>query len=328
MASLFAEVAIAHDLRAGIAAAHWPQATTLDQAADYIERYLATGDDAWLNLCDDFFSTAAQSNFGSNSHRWHYLRAWHAQAAHRFTEASTHLEEMGGLGQADVHIPLLQANLARIIGDTQTAQRHCRRVSASHLLLGQFCLAQTRIQKSPEEINLPDLQSLLTTAGERLPRRQRAWAYQVLAQVAEHLDQPELALTAANSAYELDPSMQHRVQLGQLLNRNARYEQALALTLSQLDQVPALSLVRLAALTKLNRSAEAAALRDTLHAAFSHHIAHDQLLHAREMGEFYLDVVPMPQRAARLARYNWSLQREPEDHELLVRTLLIDPAAE
>ena len=53
---------------------------------------------------------------------------------------------------------------------------------------------------------------------------------------------------------------------------------------------------------------------------FEHWISHEDWTHAREKTRFYLDVVERPALARRLAEINLTIQQEPEDRMLALRT--------
>ena len=75
----------------------------------------------------------------------------------------------------------------------------------------------------------------------------------------------------------------------------------------------------LLALQQLGRLTPTDHLVVQLDRQFQHDIRHGDLLHAREMAWFYLDILPQPELAQWLIEQNWSIQKELEDRLLLAR---------
>ena len=98
--------------------------------------------------------------------------------------------------------------------------------------------------------------------------------------------------------------------------KEARYRDAMALTSKQ-ESVPALAVRRLLAERGLGEDISATVKQFDLR--FRAWLAAHDYRHAREMAMFYLDLLPQLDIALQVAQKNATLQREPEDIELLHR---------
>jgi hypothetical protein len=108
-----------------------------------------------------------------------------------------------------------------------------------------------------------------------------------------------------------------RAQLVDWLIRRQQFDRALALT-SNYEQVDALAVLRAVAMRQSGHP-EADDLTASLDERFAEARWRGNLLHARDIARFELDVKGNAQAAVALALDNWQDQREPADTRLLLR---------
>lgn len=320
-------------------AAHHParprQVGSLDEVQQRLKQYQLTGDDSLLVQAQGYFEREG----ADTSPRAVLLRAWLSQAQHHFETASRQLEPLLHHGGSEVW--LLEANLQRIMGHYAASRSACRRVAMHHILLGRTCLLSTRLSAEPpapfgsrsvavhpgepasnESLGrmVREIESLQQVYRERkaLHTSQQAWVAGVLADAYDNLGQLDRALHWSAAALETMPSVQYTARYAGLLLGGGQPQHALDV-LGNHAGAPALVVLQLRALLNLGRTSEAQAQIAQVDAQFKAHIREGDFLHAREMSQFYLDILPDTDLAARLVKENWARQKEPEDLHLLAR---------
>ena len=147
-----------------------------------------------------------------------------------------------------------------------------------------------------------------------------AWSFSVAGDAAAELD-AKLAVSLYERSLELAESSQVRSALVDVLLNLDRLDEAKAVLDAGSTALP-LAVRRLIVARREGREGEFAADIGRADRRFRHWITHGDWLHAREMARFYLDVLPRPQLARRLAAKNLELQREPEDLRLARRSAI------
>ncbi|MEM7078702.1 MAG: hypothetical protein AAF513_08750 [Pseudomonadota bacterium] len=292
-----------------------PTPTTLEEVEARLLEYRATGDDGIIRSIDEFFAGQVASTPEAL-----LLRAWHAQAMHRFARAIEVLEPL--LSSDHAHPWLLTANLQRVMGHHSRSHEACRRVAATRPLLGRACILLNASQQgdSVAVIELQKLEALLVMMQSQrgLGTEDQAWLASVLADGYWGNDDLEQALKWSSRAFMLNPTVVHEAAYAErLLEVHAPL--AVLDLIDAEAQAPALVVLRLRALQQAGRLKHAQAMVARVDRQFRHDIEHEDYLHAREMVWFYLDILPRPEIAKRLAAQNWLLQKELEDRRLLNR---------
>ncbi|MEM6900809.1 MAG: hypothetical protein AAF583_13700 [Pseudomonadota bacterium] len=312
LVGLLSQCVLAHGLHRGT---EFPRVNSLDDVEQRLSAYRQSGDDALLEGVAAYFRRAVGTD-----QRERLLRVWHAQAMHRFSEASDLLAPLLAPGTADSW--LLAANLNRVIGKFSESELACREAGSSQPLLGQVCLLQTRTHqgRKPTAAALEKLEQLFTLLDERssIGYERKAWVLGVLANAHSLRGNDSKALMLSRSAFRVGRTVQNRAAYAYRLIADSQYQKALEI-IGDRHAAPALVVLRLVALRRLNQLDRQSALVDKVDKQFRHDIAHGDLLHAREMATFYLEVKPDLERARFLAKQNWAVQKELEDRALLER---------
>lgn len=292
------------------------------QSSAEVERYLSeyrhTGNDAWLHAAEPFLWSPGTSQRADLA----LLRAWHAQAEHKFARALDEIEPLLAGGTRQPGLWLLHANLLRVQGRYAEARHSCREVLNVQILAGQLCLVQVDLaQGTPVPAPHADLFARLvdTSFSQTTDTGTQGWAFDVLAQLYASVDRLDEALVWAGRAYQAEDSIQRRAALTDLLLKAQQPRAALALV-GEHPTAPALVVLRLAALKALGQLPQQSAEVARIHTAFQQQFTSGDYLHAREMALFYLQIMPRPALARQLALANWQHQREAEDRQLLLQT--------
>jgi len=249
-----------------------------------------------------------------------------AQSRHDFTLA---LELLDRALEQQPHIPqawLLRAAIELVRGNVDDALDACRQLRSSTALVAVTCHARVAIARGDSRRALGQLTAVLAHIDEdRVDADRLAWSLSVAGDAAAGFD-PELAVSLYRRSLALVESAQVRSALVDTLLHLDRLEDADA----ELDRgSAALPLVvrRLIVAVRAGREGEFTVDIGNTDRRFRYWIAHEDWLHAREMARFYLDVLPRPALARRLAVKNLELQREPEDLRLARRSASL-PAAD
>ncbi|MEM9620025.1 MAG: hypothetical protein AAF993_00155 [Pseudomonadota bacterium] len=278
-------------------------------------RYRETGNDALLDAVGTYFAENTPA-----SPQGRLLHVWHAQAAHDFTLASRILAP--ALQGNNIDAWLLAANLQRVMGNSSAAETACQRVSDTAPLQGQLCLLQVRVHRGdkPDPAQLSELQRLYKWMHQNrsLTHEQHAWIMGIFTEAHLALNEPLKSRHWSAQAYATSPTVQNRAAHASQLLLTGEADEVLRL-IDTSETAPALVVLRLRALQRLGQLDSVAATVNQVDRQFRHDIAHNDLLHAREMAVFYLDILPDQALAEHLARKNWALQKELEDRRLLER---------
>lgn len=214
---------------------------------------------------------------------------------------------------------LLRAAIELVRGNTDEALNACRQLRGSTALVSVTCHARVAIARGDNERALRQLTAVLPRIEENTADAGRlAWSYSVAGDAAADLD-PALAVSLYRKSLELAESAQVRSALTDVLLRLDRLDAAKAVLDAGSAALP-LVVRQLIVAKRSGRETEFAVAIADADRRFRHWIAHEDWLHAREMARFYLDVLPRPALARRLAEKNLEQQREPEDRRLIRRS--------
>ena len=239
------------------------------------------------------------------------LRQWH----HQFAAALLDLDRLIALRPGDGQAWLTRAGIEQVIGEYGAAARSCARVAESLPgLVATTCAASVASLTG----GLAEARRSLAAAleAEAAPSLAiEAWSRTALAEMARRAGDAASAERELRRALALERDPYTLAALADLLLDGSRAAEAVELLRgSSADGL----LLRLA-------EAEAAAGAETLppHLAdlrdrFASARTRGDSVHLREEARFALRLERDAARALRLARENWSVQREPADARLLV----------
>ena len=184
-----------------------------------------------------------------------------------------------------------------------------RRVPA---VVALTCRARVSIARGESEKALRQMTAVLTHVHEDEAGADRlAWSFSVAGDAAASLD-PLRAASLYRNSLAYAESTQVRAALVDVLLRAGQIDRARAALDSGSGALP-LAVRRMIVARREGREAELAREIAETDSRFRQWIGDEDWLHAREMARFYLDVLPRPALARRLAEHNLTLQREPED---------------
>ena len=254
------------------------------------------------------------------------LRATILQSLHQFDAALRELDVVLAQRPGDAQALLTRATVLQLRGRFPEAQRDCAALLATAgdvtagLCLGSLASATGRLELAS---------SLAARALASMPAgdlAQRAWAHALQAEIATHRGQLPEAVRVLQSGLALDGNDRYaRAALCDALLDLGRPDEVLDWTSGQ-ERDDNLLLRRALALQALaRRSPEGARWQAALAAATAqlderHQAARQRgdRTHLREAARMQLQLMQDPQGSLRLARENWSMQREPADVRILL----------
>lgn len=243
-----------------------------------------------------------------------------AQARHEFELALELTREAIELRQDNDQAWLLLASIHLVRGNVSEAGDACSQLRHTPLLVIMTCRARVAQAKNDFVHAKAQLDRLLTVVELTQPRDELlAWSLSVAGDLAVAAEQPYQATDYYSRSLELLESTQVRAALVDVLIAEQKLGQAMNVLDTGVSALP-LVIRRFIVATSWDRAGE---LAPDIHKAdreFQSWIADSDWLHAREMARFYLDVVDRPVLARRLALINLTLQQEPEDWRLELRT--------
>lgn len=239
------------------------------------------------------------------------LRATIEQARHHFPRARELLDRVLAHDAQHPQALLTRATIATITGDYDAARRDCQVLRPLAADAAAVCSAAIDAVTGAEQRAL----DILRIAAGRTQGAMRAWAIAALAQVFEQRADVAAALEAYRASLAIEEDLVTRVGYANLLfsqRRGREAQQALAAA----PPADAVLLLRWRIARALGEPANE--LHDQLRERFAQAAARGELAHAREAALFALEDGRIDD-ALRLARENWSAQREPADLLVLAR---------
>jgi predicted Zn-dependent protease len=243
------------------------------------------------------------------------------QHQHRFFVAQEALKKILVQQPNNITANLIAARLYLIQDNPAAAQTACLRLLGhADLITLSVCSLEARSLQGEKELadSFAQLQKLSQEQG--LPGDERqTWVLQILADMAMRLNQPQAAVNFLEQSTRKD-SLSYWVQWAdaQLATNNPQaVMDALTKIISRAPEADDALLIRLTlAEKKLNRTphwqlklAERVQLRE----------ARDDQAHAADLAIYYLDIIPVAEKALYWAERNWQKAREPSDKQLLAR---------
>lgn len=246
------------------------------------------------------------------------LRARVLQARHDFEAAQADLSALLARpdlpDEARAQALLDAAALHQLRAELPEARALCEQLRPLAGLPATACLAELGSLSG-------DAAAAAQTLARLSPGRSvMPWLALMRAELAERLGDEAAAPALYRQALAGADEVYTRAALADWLLARGRAAEALALIERSPDaEADALLLRQAIALRLLGRSTP---LTDRLRERLAAADRREPGRHAREQARFALDVEARPREALRLARANWSLQREPADVVLLLRAAL------
>jgi Tfp pilus assembly protein PilF len=246
------------------------------------------------------------------------LRATLAQSTHDFSGALADLDEAVRRDSGNAQAWLTRATILQVTGDYGAARSSCARLFGRGAdLVVQTCLASVGSLNGQAEASYEQLKRTLA-ARPGTPPALRAWAATLLAEMAERLGRYPAAESHFRAALAADPQDAYLLAAyADFLLERGRARDVLPLVQAR-TQADALLLRHALALSALG-SPEAARQRAALRARFEAARRRGDTVHRREEARYALSLAGDPVEAVRLAKLNWTVQKEPADLRILSR---------
>jgi len=305
-------------MRTGLAAnpSDLKRATALAQR--YIEQARRDGDPRYLGYAQAALTPWWRQPRAAAPAEVLVLRATLAQSTHDFGAALADLDEVLRRDSANAQAWLTRATIQQVTGDYPGARASCARLlgRAPDLVL-QTCLASVGSVSGQARSSYQNLDRLLAARPDAAAPL-RAWAATLLAEMAERLGEHGAAETHYLAALRADPedSYLQAAYADFLLERGRAPE--VGRLLAERTANDAL-LLRYAIALQAAGSPQAAQQRAVLRARFEAARRRGDVVHRREEARFALDLAGDPREAVRLAKLNWTVQKEPADLRILAR---------
>ncbi len=246
------------------------------------------------------------------------LRATLAQSTHAFPEALADLDEAVRRDPGDAQAWLTRATILQVTGDYASARSSCARLfGRSPDLVMQTCLASVGSLNGQAQASYDRLKRTLAARPDS-PAPLRAWAATLLAEMAERLGSFDAAEAHFREALAADPQDAYLLAAyADFLLERGRAREVLPL-LAARTQADALLLRHALALSAL-KSPEATRQAAALGARFEAARRRGDTVHRREEARYALSLTGDAREAVRLAKLNWTVQKEPADLRILAR---------
>lgn len=305
-------------LRAGLAANPSDLARAAALARRHIEQARREGDPRYLGYAQAALAPWWKLPRQQAPAEVLVLRATLVQSTHAFGEALADLDEVVRRDAGNSQAWLTRATIQLVTGDHAGARASCARLfgRAPDLVL-QTCLASVGSLAGQARASYRQLERTLAARADS-PAPLRAWSLTLLAEMAERLGEHAAADTHFRTALQADPQDAYLLAAyADFLLERGRAQDVLRL-LGTRTQADALLLRHALALSRLG-SPEAGRQVAALRARFEAARRRGDTVHRREEARFALELDGDPTAAARLAKLNWTVQKEPADLRILAR---------
>ncbi|WP_036244832.1 hypothetical protein [Massilia sp. BSC265] len=255
------------------------------------------------------------------------LRATLVQSTHAFAEALADLDEVVRRDAGNAQAWLTRATIQLVTGDHAGARASCARLfGRAPDLVVQTCLASVGSLGGQARASYRQLERTLAARADS-PAPLRSWSLTLLAEMAERLGDHAAAEAHFRAALQADAQDTYLLAAyADFLLERGRAQDVLRL-LGTRTQADALLLRHALALSALG-SPEAKRQVAALAARFEAARRRGDTVHRREEARFALELAGDPAEAARLAKLNWAVQKEPADVRILARAAAASGDAE
>lgn len=243
------------------------------------------------------------------------------QSRHEFHAAQRILESVLARDQGNSQAWLTLSSIYLIQGDMDKARKACDHLGDANGLVMAGCTGAWATVNGKARQTLNSLGTALKANGKQSPAVM-AWAHGLMAEAAKYLGEDARADSEFRQGLQFAPGDNFLLaDYGDFLLDHGRAKEALALTrnYSQSD-TSYLRQVRAEVALGLPSAAKGiAAMASRFHDLEQRG---DHLLYGREQARFVLELQHDPARALKIAKYNWAVQRAPEDIRIYLEAAL------
>jgi predicted Zn-dependent protease len=247
------------------------------------------------------------------------LRATLRQSTHQFGAALADLDTVLKRDINNAQAWLTRATVQMVIGDFAAARRSCMRLyTRAPELVVQTCLSNVGSLNGDAKRSYASLEAALERHRDA-DRDVRGWVQTLLAEMAARLGDDAAADRYFRQAMAAgEPDSYLLAAYADFMLDRGRAPEVVRL-LKDKGRIDAL-LLRYAIALKSVRSPEAPAQAEALRSRFDAAMLRGDTVHQREQARFELVLRNDPRAAARLAKLNWAVQKEPADLRILAES--------
>ena len=250
------------------------------------------------------------------------LRATIRQRSHEFAPALADLGQIVEREPRNAQAWLMLAAIEQVTGNLEAAAHACAQLDGLAVPLAtQACKSSLDGIRGRASKAYRSLQAALAQDTRRDQPDLRNWALTLQAELAERLDQPELAERLFRQRLAADPADAYSTAAFADFLLDENRPQEVARLIDANTPVDTLLLRRAQAARRMG-STQASALIAELDARFAALRARGDRVHLREEARFRLELGDDPQGALELAEANWRVQKEPLDARILLECAL------
>lgn len=306
-------------LRKQLAARPGDGTLRLEIARRYFELAMAQGDPRFVGYASATIGPL-QASADNNAGYW-LLRGMIEQYSHDFPAAVASLDRASKIDPASAEPLAWRSAIDMVQARYPQAMAECKQLAALvQPLFGTGCTAYVEATTGQLLPAYQHLAQALAAAAKAEPQL-RVWALTRLADMAQRLQRPDQAEAHFREALRLGINDQYLLGAYSdfLLDRGRPVE--VEKLLAQWERSDVL-LLRLALAGAALKDAQASGWANQLRDRFQAAGLRGDRLHEQEAARFELDVEGHPKEALALAVRNYTVQKEPRDAEVLLRTAL------
>jgi len=246
-----------------------------------------------------------------------FLRASINQHSHKFDLAIEDLSGILAIQSRDVQALLLRANAYRVTGQLQASLHDCKKLLLlSDPLITFNCIAQVKVLTADPSQTAHQLEQLLSDSVN-VPDHLKKEVHTTLAELYQSAEQPIEAEVHYRQALYFQPDSAFLInRYAKLLITEQRWTSVL--NLLPLSMNGNSVLIQRTIASKALELPETINLIQTLKASFDLNEQRGDIDISKDLAQFYLNILPDPQKAVQNAYRNWQHQKEISDTQLLI----------
>lgn len=288
-------------------------------AAAYLDYGRDTGDARYLGRAEAVIAPWASTASAPADVR--VVKATILQSRHEFQAAQQILESVLARDPDNSQAWLTLSSIYLIQGDMDNARKACDHLGDADGLVMAGCTGAWATVNGKARQTLDSLGTALQSHGKQSPAVM-AWAHGLMADAANYLGEDARADSEFRQGLQFAPGDNFLLaDYGDFLLDHGRAKEALALTrnYSQSDTSYLRQVRAEVALGLPSAPKSIAAMASRFHDLEQRG---DHLLYGREQARFVLELQHDPARALQIAKYNWTVQRAPEDIRIYLEAAL------
>jgi tetratricopeptide (TPR) repeat protein len=248
------------------------------------------------------------------------LRATLRQSSHDFKSALGDLALVLQRNPNDGQAWVTKATIEQVQGNYAEAKQSCAHLlQLTSELVTLTCLSNVVSLNGQAKSAFTLLQQALVR-NPKATSSEKIWTLTTLAEIAQRLNQPQVAEQYFKQAFILEPDSYLKGAYADFLLDQKRPQEVI--TLLKAETRADNLLLRLALAEKMTIAPLLANHINALKDRFMANRLRGDTSHLREEARFTLELLAQPQAALKLAETNWQIQKEPADAEIYLKAAL------